>query len=414
MKILFLSQIVPYPPHGGVLQRGYNLIREISKYNNIYLLAFVHPDIISTERMITESLQELCKFCEKVEYFPLWPKKSISHHYFGLLLGLFSHLPFSVLAHKSQSFNRRVRELLRTEEINLVHYDTIALTQFDSQEIVVSKVLTHHNIESQLMERRAKVEKNLLAKFYLLLQARRLRYYEKVKGPKYDLNIMMSDVDSNKLRQLAPAVLTSIVPNGVDTQYFCPRNDRETPAVVYTGGMNMFANKDAVLFFLHEIWPIIKAEVPSVIFYAIGRDPPAELKQIGSNDPQVVITGYVNDIRPYVAKSSVYVVPLRVGGGTRLKVLDAMAMGKAIVSTSIGCEGLEIKPDENILIADDPIAFAKKTVCLLQNPEKRADLGKVARNLVESRYSWEIMGKKLQQTYEYALRIKKEASGSET
>jgi glycosyltransferase involved in cell wall biosynthesis len=300
----------------------------------------------------------------------------------------------------------RMRQLLSEGKIDLIHYDTISLSQFVQTDGDIPKVLTHHNVESKLMERRAKMEKNPLAKNYLSLQTKRLRDYEKVESPKFAANIVMSETDGNELKAINHEINLAVVPNGVDTQYFLPRRENETLSLIYTGGMNMFANKDAVLYFLSEIWPAIKAEEPDVKFYAIGQDPPPELIQISQRDRQVIVTGYVDDIRPFVAKASVYVVPLRVGGGTRLKILDAMAMGKAIVSTSIGCEGIEVSNSKNILISDDPADFAEKTVELLRNQEKRNTLGKGARELVGSRYSWETIGRTLQQVYEKIVKEK--------
>ena len=403
MNILFLSQIVPYPPHGGVLQRGYNIIREIHRYNKVHLLAFIHPDVLKTEREVEDAKIELGKFCESVEFFPLWVKESRLNKYIGLSVGFVSSLPFSVHAHRSRSFQPKIVQLLEKEKIDLIHYDTISLAQFIYDGEKIPRILTHHNIESKLMERRAKVEKNPLVKTYLSLQAQRLRNYERNESPKFAVNIVMSDTDGTELKKIAGHITLAVVPNGVDTDYFFPSQGSETLSLVYTGGMNMFANKDAVLYFLNEIWLLIKAEEPSAEFYAVGQDPPPELIKIAGNDPQVIVPGYVDDIRPFVAKASVYVVPLRVGGGTRLKILDAMAMGKAIVSTSIGCEGLKVSNGENILIADTPSTFAENTLELLRNKRKRGDLGAAARRLVESKYGWETIGRTLQQVYEKAV-----------
>lgn len=403
MNILFLSQIVPYPPHGGVLQRGYNIIREIARYNNIHLLAFIHPEVLKTRQEIEEAKQELGRFCDRVEFFPLWVKESRMNKYAGLLSGLFSSKPFSVIAHRSRRMEQRMGMLLNAEYFDLVHYDTLALARFNSNRITIPKVVTHHNIESSLMQRRAQVEKNALARFYLSRQAKRLRDYEKTQTGSFAANIVMSEKDGEELRTINPHVNIQVVPNGVDTSYFTPGCGQEIASLIYTGGMNMFANRDAVVYFLEKIWPQIKGRVPNVQFCAIGQDPPEELINISKQDTNVIVTGYVDDVRPYVAGASVYVVPLRVGGGTRLKILDAMAMGKAIVSTSIGCEGLEVTKDKNILICDDPSDFAKKTADLLNDRKKREELGKAARSLVESKYSWETIGKKLQQTYKQAI-----------
>jgi sugar transferase (PEP-CTERM/EpsH1 system associated) len=403
MKILFLSQIVPYPPHGGVLQRGYNLISEIAKYNSVHLLAFVHPDVLKTHEEVQAARQELQKYCAKVEFFDLWVKKSNFTKYRGLIGALFSSTPFGVHAHRSRAFSERVIQLAEKKQFDVIHYDTIFLCQFDLGSNRICRVLTHHNIESKLMERRANFEKNPIAISYLWLQAKRLRKYEARETGKYDGNIVVSDADGEELKRINPEVKVSVVPNGVDTKYFMPGKENRTPSLIYTGGMNMFANKDAVLYFLKDIWPAITAKRPNVKFYAVGQDPPTELIRIGKSDRRVVVTGYVDDIRPFVVGSSAYVVPLRVGGGTRLKILDAMAMGKAIVSTSIGCEGLEVSDGKNIIISDTPGDFAEKTIELLRDKERRNWLGSAARELVEDMYSWEMIGKNLQQVYERSI-----------
>jgi sugar transferase (PEP-CTERM/EpsH1 system associated) len=415
VNILFLSQIVPYPPHGGVLQRGYNIIREIGKRNDVNLLAFVHPDVLDNDRLIEQSRKALEAHCQKVEYVELWAKKSRLHKYAGYLWGSVSGLPFSVLAHRSEPFRNEIGRILGNEKVDLVHYDTIALAQFRGATAGVPAVLTHHNIESQLMERRSSREGNLIAKIYTREQARKIRAYELSKSPTFDLNITVSDADAAQLQAMLPGIRTATVPNGVDIEYFMSDNGNapKEPALIYTGGMNMFANRDAVMYFLENVWQRIKAEIPDVRFYAVGQDPPPELLQMAAKDNGVVITGYVDDIRPYVTRSSVYIVPLRVGGGTRLKILDAMAMGKAIVSTTIGAEGIHATDGKNIMLADDPSDFAAKTLAIMKSPAMRAGLGAEARKLVEHEYSWDIIGRRLQDAYESVLVQKKANRGSE-
>ena len=408
MKVLFLSQIVPYPPHGGVLQRGYNLVRELGREARVHLLAFVHPDVLPTEAACRESQVALSKFCEAVEYFPLWPKASPFHRIAGLAVGGVSPRPFSVLAHRSAAFHRRVSELVETKNFDVIHVDTIALAQFLDQRWSIPTVLTHHNIESQLMERRAGAERGLLARLYLRRETRKLLGYEAEKSKTFDVNVFVAQTDEKTLMERVPGLRTAIVPNGVDVEYFTPNQGKDSPALIYTGGMNMFANRDAVMFFLSEIWPLIRKQVPEVRFFAVGQDPPKELLELAARDPQIVVTGYVNDVRPLVWDASVYVVPLRVGGGTRLKVLDAMAMGKAMVSTSIGCEGLDVLPDEHLLIADSPEQFADKTVRLLRDPIRRGTLGRSARELVEQSYSWRMIGGQLLNAYHLALESRRQ------
>ena len=409
MKILFLSQIVPYPPHGGVLQRGFNILREIAKRNEVHLLAFNHPDVLGTDRLMDESKSVLGAYCETVEYVDLWPKRSEFHRYAGYLWGAVSVIPFSVLAHCSQPFRANINRILGSEQIDLVHYDTLALAQFSDMGPGLPKVLTHHNIESQLMERRSSREGTIIARTYTGHQARKIRSYELEQCGRFDLNITVSDADAALLKSMIPGLRTAVVPNGVDIEYFMSdnRSSATEHALIYTGGMNMYANRDAVLYFLENIWQRIKAEIPGVRFYAVGQDPPPELHKIAEKDKGVVVTGYVDDIRPYVTRASVYVVPLRVGGGTRLKILDAMAMGKAIVSTTIGAEGIRAIDGRSIVLADDPTEFAARVVKILRSPDLRLSLGREARKLVESEYSWSTVGRSLQDAYESVLARKK-------
>lgn len=402
MKILFLSQIVPYPPHGGVLQRGFNIVREIARNHELHLMAFIHRDILHTESKIEHSRQVLGEFCRTVEYFELWPKRSRLDQLVAIGAGLVFREPFSVIAHHSSKFAQRIDELVKENNIDVIHYDTIALARFLGIASHLPSVLTHHNIESQLMARRAAVER-WPASAYLSMQARKLIAYEAVMSPHFDVNVMMSELDALALCEIAPSVETAVVPNGVDIEYFSQVSETQDPSMIYTGGMNMFANRDAVMYFVNHIWPSVKAARPDARFDIVGQDPPQELLAKMSEDSGLRVHGYIDDVRPLVAKAAVYVVPIRVGGGTRLKVLDALAQGKPIVSTSIGCEGIRVTAGHNIELEDDPGAFARRVVALLNDPERRRELGGNARRLAESNYAWGPIGKRLEAVYEKAI-----------
>jgi glycosyltransferase involved in cell wall biosynthesis len=290
---------------------------------------------------------------------------------------------------------------------DVIHVDTIGLASFvDLDRSPAATVLTHHNIESMLMARRSQVESGRAARAFLAREAVKLAAAERRIPPRFDLNIVMSENDRSALAAAAPDARSTVVPNGVDTDYFTPAPDRETPALIYGGGMNMFANRDAVMHFLAEVWPTITAARPDVRFFAVGQDPPRELVAMAERDPRIVVTGYVPDIREFIAQAAVYVVPLRVGGGTRLKVLDAMAMGKAMVSTSLGCEGIGVTSGDHLLVADSPQAFADATLALLADPQRRMTLGRAARALVEREYSWPVVGRQLLNGYQEAIRVR--------
>ncbi len=406
MRVLFLSQIVPYPPHGGVLQRGFNLIRELGRRAEVHLFAFVHPDALPTPGTLEESRRVLGQFCARVSYFSLWPKRSKVHGLACLGLGLLSKDPFSIVAHRSAPLTRAVEQAGQAGPFDVVHADTIALTPFVDLGPArrAPTVLTHHNVESQLMQRRSEVETRAAARWFLSREAAKLRGYEADVSPRYDVNVFMSEPDRELLAARVPAIRAAVVPNGVDVDYFAADTAGGCePALVYTGGMNMFANRDAVTSFLTEVWPTVAAAVPDVRFYVVGQDPPRELRSLAERDARVVVTGYVDDIRPVVRKAAVYVVPLRVGGGTRLKVLDAMASGKAIVSTTIGCEGLDVVPGEHLLVADAAADFARTTIALLGDRARRVTLGAAARARVEHRYAWPVVGDQLMAAYRQAM-----------
>ena len=404
MKVLFLSQIVPYPPHGGVLQRGYHIVRELGQRAEVTLLAFVHPDVLPTEEALEESRRALGAYCATIEYFPLWAKGSRTNKAAALAMSALSPRPFSMIAHRSPAFQERVQGLLTANRFDVIHVDTLALARFLPPGLRIPTALTHHNIESVLMERRSTVEPHILARLFLKRDAAKLRRWEDRLAPRVGVNLMMSEQDKAILQARVPNARAEVVANGVDVNYFTPRpGDGRPPSLIYTGGMNMFANRDAVMHFLREIWPRIRSRHQDVRFFAVGQDPPSELSALAAADPRIVVTGYVADIRPHVAQAAVYVVPLRVGGGTRLKVLDAMASGKAIVSTSIGCEGLNVTPGKHLVTADMPEAFAEATLRLLGDPDERQALGAAARDQAVRCYSWEVIGEQLVGAYRVAV-----------
>lgn len=404
MRILYVTQIVPYPPHGGVLQRGYNLLRELGSRHEVHLLAFHHRDELPPGEAVEQSRRELGKFCRSVEYFDLWPKRSAVHRAAGLAAAAFHPAPFSVLAHRSRHLSERIAEICRGAGApDVVHLDTIALAPYAGVCGKLPVVLAHHNIESQLMQRRAEFERGWLQRRYVGREAAKLRQLEARVAGSFLANITVSDADAVELRAICPGAVTEVIPNGVDTFYFTPRRGEETPTLVFTGGMNMFANRDGVDWFLESVWPAVKARVPAARFVAIGQRPSERLQEAAGRDGAVEAPGFVQDVRPAVARAAVYIVPLRVGGGTRLKVLDAMAQGKAIVSTTLGAEGIDVRDGEHLVLADDAQAFADRVVELLQRPGERLRLGDAARRQAEAKYSWSILGERLAGVYARAI-----------
>jgi len=400
MKILVISHFIPYPPHGGSLQRNFNLLREASKTNEIYLLTFTQRKLLPDEKKLDESVKMLRKYCKYLKVFKIPTDYNKIKWYILLFLNLFSFTPYSVWRFRSKTMSREIKRQLKHNCFDMIQIDTIALAQYASFGPDLPKILVHQNVESGLLLRRSLNERNPLSRIYLYLQARKLKNYEKIVAGRFDANITVSGLDKEELNRLTRGAKFEVIPNGTDIDYFTPKGKTNSKHLVFTGGMTWYPNKDAMLHFCSEIYPLIKEKMPDVEMDVVGRFPPPRLQKIAREEPSIKLRGYVDDVRDYVHQAAVYVVPIRVGGGTRLKILDAFACGKAVVSTSVGCEGLEVTPGENILIGDSPSEFANQVVNLLKDERLRTKLGVNARKLVMEKYSWEKIGQIQNSIYE--------------
>jgi sugar transferase (PEP-CTERM/EpsH1 system associated) len=399
MKILYVSHFVPYPPHGGAIQRNFNLIKEASRQHEVHLITFTQKTLKPNPSDLKNSIESLREFVRDIMVYPVPTDASRAKWYLLLLLNLFALTPYSVWRFRSRNFATAIKEKMRKEKFDLVHIDTIALADYVKYASNAKLILNHHNIESTLMLRRSRRERNLLVKLYLYLQGSKLRRYEKLMASKFTVNVAVSDLDKAELLTIAPRIRVEVVENGTDTDYFAPQNIPQTTSLIFAGGMTWYPNRDAMIWFVQEIYPLIKKQVTEVEMILIGRVPPQEVLDSASSDPSIRVMGYVDDVRNHLARAAVYVVPIRVGGGTRLKILDAMSAGKAIVSTSVGCEGITVTDRENIYVADDPSDFANKVCALLRDANTRDYLGKNARRFVEENYSWKVIGTHQEEIY---------------
>ena len=283
--------------------------------------------------------------------------------------------PFVAQKYDVPIMRQKIKEIIERDRIDLVHVDMLPLTVFITEFTHVPKVLVNHNVESLRLHRWFRTESNIIKKIYLGLQWIKLRKFERSAIDKHNSCVVVSEIDKKILRQMGTTKPIFVVPNGTDTQFFQPLGKRIEPnSVLWVGHMDVHTNKNAVLFFWREIYPLLRRKYPQVRMTFVGTDPPGEIVACARNDRQVIATGFVDDIRPYLDETSVMVVPIKIGSGTRIKILDGMAMGKAIVSTSIGCEGLDVVPGRDILVADDPEDFACKTIELLKDSQKRIAL----------------------------------------
>jgi glycosyltransferase involved in cell wall biosynthesis len=249
----------------------------------------------------------------------------------------------------------------------------------------------------------ASIERSFWKRTLLRLEAWRMRKYEFRVFAALDNVIVCSELEKGHLAGISRADRVRVVPNGVDCTYFHPPRkgyERNPAKVVFTGAMGYSPNSDAAVYFIHEVMPILRKKIQGICFAVVGRDPPAELVALGRQWSDVIVTGKVPDVREHVWGARIFVVPIRKGAGTRLKVLEAFAMGIPTVSTSLGAEGIEFTPEQDLLLADDPAFMADRIVELLQNPSRCEAIGKRAMALARSRYDWKAVTEGLREGYD--------------
>jgi len=402
-RVLVLSQTVPFPPDGGAWIRTYNLLRALARRFELTILCFERAIAASDGFAFNEgaSLRALSQLGH-AEIFPIPQRHSrlrfLADHARSLLRGRV----FTQYLYESGAFRERLRQLVAEGGYDLVHVDSLDLAAYLPLLQGLPVACTHHNVESALLRRRARADASAAVRAYAAHQAGLMEATERAWCPRVALNIAVSEDDAAALARLAPAARFTIVPNGVDTRFFQPGPDPEGEGLVFVGGANWFPNRDALEYFCRDILPLLRRNRPDLRVTWVGAASEEDRRSFLARHG-VELTGYVDDIRPRVRDAACFIAPLRVGGGSRLKILDAWALGKAVVSTSVGCEGLAAQHGRNILVADDPAAFAAAVERVLVDRTLRRELGRAARALVERVYAWDVVGAGLVDAYEALL-----------
>ena len=403
MNILFLTPQLPYPPQKGTALRNWGLIANLARCHRVSLLSFLAPG------QDPHPAPLLTAACAHVETIPQ-PARPLSHRLRDLAL---ARQPDIALRLGSETYARRLEDYLTREPFDVVHIEGIELAPYlDVVEMAQPRpliIFDDHNCEYLLQQRAFLTDLRIPARWpgaaYSFIQWLRLRRYEAQVCRRAGHVLTVSEADAAALRKLIPDLDVTVIPNGIDTRtYAAPHPHTPTlphsspPTLVFTATMDFRPNVDAVLWFARKVLPRIRAEAPEAHFLAVGQRPHRRLDVL-RGDPGVTLTGWVEDTRPYIAQAAVYVVPLRMGGGTRLKLLEAMAMGKSVVATRLGAEGYPVTHERELLLADTPADFAAAVVSLLRAPERRAELGRVARAFVEQRYDWRVIVPRVEAVY---------------
>jgi len=390
-KLLFLSQGLPYPPDGGAKIRTYHIMRLLSGAFDVTALCFYRykPGLFQTD--VGAALTALGEF-GTIEAFRIPQEHSLARLVWDQTRSVARQRVYTVFAYESADFRRRLRVAMSQQRFDLVHADSLDLSGYFEQLGRLPIVCTHHNAESVLLRRRAGAERGVLRQRFVGLQARLTEDEERLWCPRVALNLTVSAADEATLSAIAPTARFAVVPNGVDVAAFAPSDDVTPTGLVTVAGLSSFANQDGLDFFCESILPHLRAAGTVVPVQWVGRATDQQRRayeeRFGVN-----LTGYVEDVRPAIRAAACYIAPIRVGGGTRVKILDAWAMGKAVVSTTVGCEGLQARDGANILIRDDPAAFAEAVRAVMTDAALRTRLGSGARATVERYYSWDKIGR---------------------
>jgi sugar transferase (PEP-CTERM/EpsH1 system associated) len=402
-RILFLTPQLPFPPEQGGAIRNYHLIAQASTRYRIGILSLTEGE------PLPEHLAALRAVCDHVETVPA-PVRTRGQR----LRDLFTtREPDMARRLATDAYASALRRLLALEHYDIVQVEGMEMACYgllipDWPDAGAPAVVFDDLNAEFLLQRRAcltdlRRPRRWPQAAYSAIQSARLRRYERLVCERADATVAVSELDAEAIAGLAWSVTPLVVPNGVDTQGY--RVDLPDilplrhPNLVFTGKMDFRPNVDAMRWFCAEAWPEVRRNVPGVHLYIVGKQPHAEVQAL-AQDADITVTGYVPDILPYFGGADVYIVPLRVGGGTRLKVLEAMASGLAMVSTRLGAEGIDLTHGEHAMLADTPSDFAEATVRLLQDPALRQALGARARAQAEARYDWRQIVPRLYSLYE--------------
>jgi polysaccharide biosynthesis protein PslH len=394
VNILAVTTKSPFPLTEGRALRTYNLLREAAREHRITLCSYVQS------REEQEGLGRLREFCSAVHEVPLYlnaPRLALAG---DLVRDAVDPAPIHAIKYRRAAMHGLLEECVRTGDFDLAHLDMLHLGECLPAVASLPTVLVEHNVESRLLERRVDNESSPLQRAFLRRQARKLARYEREICESVDHVVAVSDDDRSQLLAMGVTRPVTVVPNAVDTEFFRP-SAAEPPGdeLVYVGSMAWFPNVDAVRFFCSAVLPRIGAAIPAVKLTVVGHLPSRGVVADLKRDPRVSFTGLVEDIRPIVGRAAAFVVPLRIGGGTRLKILDALAMGKALVTTPVGCEGLGLTDGAEALIAEEPASFADRVIALLRDRELARRLGAAGRRCVEARYRWDSIARLMSEVY---------------
>ena len=393
MEFLFITPRLPYPPHGGDKLRVFNFIKYLSRKHSIYLVSF-----IESEKEL-EYVAPMKKYCVNVEVILLKPARS----YISCLLYSLSLVPFQVAYYRDRRMKDKISEVINREKIDGIYIHLLRMAQYVKDVKEINRILDLTDSLSLSLKRSLKFRNHFFFLFYFI-EWLKINIYEPRIIKYFNKCLLISEADTKTSGSLRQAGNVSVISNGVDFEYFNPTGKQYNPnLIVFIGNLHSFPNRDAVLYFYRDIFPLIKKEIPDIKFYIVGINPPKKILEL-AKDKNVIITGEVDDSRPYLSDAAALVCPIRVATGMQNKILEAMAMGLPVISTSIATLWLDEKENSGILIGDTAAEFAKKAIEVIKDKNLREKLSVSARRLVVENYDWNKNIMKLELLFEEGIK----------
>ena len=407
MRILFVSEQFPYPLDTGGNVRTFNLLKGLASAHEVTLVAAARAPLSA------EDLRVVGNLCESVRLVNLAPI-GLGGEAWAFARTVGTATPFILARHSFAAVRREIASAFAhprpsrpgarragTPPFGAVHFNHLDTTVYESAvPSGVHRVVDEHNVVTNQVQTTAAHEPRLMRRALLQREHRKLRHFEAAACNRMDRCLACSDADARSLQALGVRAPIAIIPNGVDLDYFVLAQAPATaPDVVFVGTLDYDPCERGVWFFCNEILPLLRRQRPDVRLVAVGRNPSPRLRDLAASNPGIVLTGRVEDVRPFVHAAQVCVVPLLSGSGTRLKILEAMAMGAPVVTTSIGVEGIDGVNGEHMLVADAPAEFARGVLSVMHDPQRAAALRTAGRRLVEEKYGWQAICSALLREY---------------
>lgn len=392
MNLLMVSPTIPSPT-SGASTRNYHLLKALASKYSVSLLALGG----SSEKgnySGTSQLETLTSSLRVINVPKSAPKR------LQQLIDLMRGELYTLKAYTLVEMQNALDTILATDQYHYILFESVLMAGYRLPG-GIKVIIDQHNLEYEVRLRTYQHESAWLRKWYNRLESSLLKSVEIERCRDADLVLVTSERERLILKNMLPSNVIEVVPNGVDTEMFCGDSTEQEVLgrIIFTGSMEYYPNVHAVQYFAQKCWPLIRKRLPHATWHIVGKNPLPAVQKLSAL-PGVTVTGTVPDVRPHLASAAVAIVPLQIGSGTRLKILEALAMRKAVVSTSQGCEGLSVVPGKHLQVADQPEAFAEAVIAFMNNPEMRNAFGNAGRVLVEAEYSWEYCGTQLLHTLE--------------